>query len=117
MSFVSRIAALLGISTYERAPSGALSLDDAQVEKARERFGGQLSPMPQTRLRWYLADLEGAMAEADVGLLNDAAQLWRAILARRPADGVAVLYLARIEGHAAHGVPEDWDGTFDLDTK
>jgi adenylate cyclase len=45
------------------------------------------------------------------------AQLWRQILARFPGDGVATLYLARIESHIAQGVPDDWDATFDLDTK
>jgi hypothetical protein len=45
------------------------------------------------------------------------AQVWRAILVRRPGDGVAELYLARIERHATQAPPPDWDGTFDLDTK
>jgi adenylate cyclase len=46
-----------------------------------------------------------------------AAELWRSILARHPLDGVAALYLARIESHLAQGVPPEWDGTFDLDQK
>lgn len=45
------------------------------------------------------------------------AGLWRSILAGHPADGVAALYLARIERHLAEGVPAGWDGTFDLDQK
>lgn len=103
--FLDRVAALLGISTYERAPSSALSLDAPAVEKMRENFGGQLSPMPQTRLRWYLADLESAMGEADVGLLNDAAQLWRAM----KRDGVLAGILSTLTGGLV-GLPKRWTG-------
>lgn len=47
-------------------------------------MGGQLQPLPQSRTRWYLDDLELAELEADRGDLSHAAQLVRA--ARK--DGV-----------------------------
>lgn len=74
-SFLRTIRALLGFSAYAAAPSNLPSLDDPRVEAAREQWGGNLAPMPQTRLRWYLADLERAMANADAGDLHMAAEL------------------------------------------
>jgi hypothetical protein len=61
--------------------------------------------MPQTRFRWYLADLESAMHEADVGLLNDAAQLWRAM----KRDAVLAGILATLTGGLI-GLPKHWTG-------
>jgi adenylate cyclase len=43
--------------------------------------------------------------------------LWRALLAQWPEDGIAALYLDRIERHRRDGVSADWDGTLDLDQK
>lgn len=81
----SALGALLGISAYQRPPpSAGPSLDDAQVERLRETYGGQLSPLPQTQTRWYLRDLEAAVHEADVGDISAAARLYRSF--RR--DGV-----------------------------
>lgn len=73
------LTALLGVSAYEAPPNGALpSLDDAGVQRLRENFGGQLALPPQTRTRWYQADIETATLQADGnGDLSLAAQLWR----------------------------------------
>ena len=60
MALKDLVAALLGISTYQAPASKLPSLDDKAVEDMRERFGGQLSPLPTTKTRWYLAELEGA---------------------------------------------------------
>lgn len=76
--------ALLGVSTYEAPKGYGPDLDDDEVEAIRRALGGQLQPIPTTKLRWYLADLERAQANADAGNLLLAAQLWRAM--RR--DGV-----------------------------
>ena len=46
-----------------------------------------------------------------------AASLWREVLARSPGDGVAELYLARIERDRREVLSTDWDGTLDLDQK
>lgn len=40
---------------------------------------GQIAPLPQTQLRWYLADLEVAMRNADAGNLQKAGELWAAM--------------------------------------
>jgi hypothetical protein len=53
-------------------------------------MGGTIQPIPDTQLRWYLADLEVAQAEADAGNLTRAAQLYRAM--RR--DGVLMGLMA-----------------------
>jgi hypothetical protein len=79
-AFRERAAALLGISAY--TPPGNQnepSLDDESVKRIREAQGGNLQPVPTTRLRWYLADLERAQAQADMGNLTLAAQLYRAM--------------------------------------
>jgi hypothetical protein len=71
--------ALLGVSAYEKQDnySGVL-LEDASVKQIREALGGQIQPLPTTKLRWYLADLEIAQHRADAGDLLMAAQLYRA---------------------------------------
>jgi hypothetical protein len=75
-----RAAALLGVSAYEPpSNTNAPSLDDAAVERIRESQGGNLQPLPTTKLRWYLADLERAQMSADTGNLTLAAQLYRAM--------------------------------------
>lgn len=80
-----RIAALLGISAYTVPLKNAgPSLDSPEVERGRERNGGQLAPQSYTRTRWFLADLESAEIMADMGDLSMAAQLMRAVL----KDGV-----------------------------
>ncbi len=77
---VTALAALLGISAYQAPPAALPSLGDSAVDAARERFGGQISPLPTTRTRWYLADLEDAEHAADRGQLSLAAQLMRAAM-------------------------------------
>lgn len=74
-----RIAALLGVSAYTPARGYGPDLNDASVEKIREALGGNLQAIPTTRLRWYLADLERAQAQADAGNLALAAQLYQAM--------------------------------------
>lgn len=81
MGFRETIQALLGISAYQ-LPSEAqtslyANLEDASVKEIREALGGNLQSQPNTRLRWYLADLESAQIAADSGNLRPAAQLWR----------------------------------------
>lgn len=78
------IRSLLGVSAYEPAKGFGPELDDETVERVREAIGGNLQPLPTTKLRWYLADLERAQHNADVGNIEMAARLYRAM--RR--DGV-----------------------------
>lgn len=88
--------ALLGVSAYQSdtAPY-AVDLDDASVNAIRKALGGQLQPIPTTKIRWYLADLESAQAAADGGNLTQAARLYNAM--RR--DGVfAGLLNTRTDG-------------------
>lgn len=87
MALIDHVAALLGVSTYERPAqrrSFAYEPDEAMVAKIREEYGGQLSPMPFSKTRWYLRDIESAERSADQGDLGPAARLMRA--ARK--DGV-----------------------------
>lgn len=71
--------ALLGVSAYEPAKGFGPELDDPSVKAAREAIGGNIQPLPSTRLRWYLEDLEAAQIAADTGFLRMAAQLSRAM--------------------------------------
>lgn len=72
-------AALLSIAAYAIPATRLPGLDDPRVERARDRLGGQLSPQPVTRTRWYQADLERAEHMADGGDLSLAGQLCRAM--------------------------------------
>lgn len=79
-SWKQRIASMLGVSAYQPPPpDGSLRLDSEVIEQIRRTMGGILQQIPVTRLRWYLADLEQAQAEADAGYLQMAAQLFRAM--------------------------------------
>lgn len=78
------VNALLGISAYQRPAPNTVDIDDETVREAREALGGNLQPVIQTKLRWYLEDLERAQAAADAGYPREAARLYRAM--RR--DGV-----------------------------
>lgn len=71
---------LLGVSAYQQGiPGGAGSadIDSPEVKRAREALGGNIQPLPTTRLRWYLKDLESAQEGADAGYLRLASQLYR----------------------------------------
>ncbi len=84
------LASLLGISSYEKPPMPAASLNDKSVVKLRKTMGGQLSPLLTTKTRWYLADLESAIRFADTGDISMAARLCRSM--RR--DGIIAGVLA-----------------------
>jgi hypothetical protein len=93
-SLADRLRALLGVSAYEAPPPGMPSIDDAEIERVRMSMGGQLIPLPQTRTRWYLADLENAVRIADAGDIAVASQLCRSL--RR--DGVLAGLLSTSAG-------------------
>jgi len=73
------LPALLGLSAYSTGKGFGPSLDSPQVVKVREALGGNLSPWPTTKIRWYLADLETAQHNADAGNFRLAAQICRAM--------------------------------------
>jgi hypothetical protein len=99
------LAALLGISSYTAPALYGMSLDDKPVKRMREMMGGQISPLPTTQTRWYLADLERAQHVADTGDLSIAARLCRAM--RR--DGIIAGVLAtRAQGIIA--LPKRFSG-------
>ncbi|MCU0693078.1 MAG: DUF935 domain-containing protein [Polyangiaceae bacterium] len=79
-----RARALLSVSAFDARPPAQGGISDALVERIRLAVGGNLTPLPTTQTRWYLADLESAIRVADSGDLSKAAQLYRAF--RR--DGV-----------------------------
>lgn len=84
---VGVLRSLMGVSVYETPANdilGGVTIDSPSVESTRKATGGILQSPPVTQLRWYLADLELAQAEADAGNLTRASQLYRAM--RR--DGV-----------------------------
>lgn len=63
------VAKLLGIAANQPEP----------WENQSAYFGNHLSPPPQSITRWYLADLEKAIFEADTGDLSRFAKLCRAL--------------------------------------
>jgi hypothetical protein len=79
-----RIAILLGVAAYTATTAIVPSLGDPEVERQRALFGGSLQPVVWSQTRWYLADHETAIAQADAGILGPAARLWRAA----QSDGV-----------------------------
>jgi hypothetical protein len=75
-----RLAALLGLSAYAAPPPGGMpTLDDPRVKQIREKLNGQITPLPQTRTRWYMRDVETGIQLADGGDLTIAGQLYRAM--------------------------------------
>lgn len=100
-----RIAALLGVSAYEAPIIAGKSLDDPDVEQARARLGGQLTPFPITQTRWFLADLERAQQAADQGDLSFAARLYRSMR----SDGVFAGHLSSRTGKAVR-LPKRFSG-------
>lgn len=80
MNLFARLAALLGISAYAAAtPAMGPDIDSPQVKAARERHGGQISPLPITQTRWLHSDLEHAEVLADTGDLSAAGRLMRSV--------------------------------------
>src|SRR5579872_1940250 len=71
--------ALLGVSAYQSAEGFGPQLDDPLVRQVRKGLNGQIQPLPVTRIRWYLKDLENARYAADNGNMQPAAQLYRAM--------------------------------------
>jgi hypothetical protein len=78
VAVLDRLRALLGISAYQPTTRTALALTSGTVERMRRNQGGQIQPLPISRTRWYLADVEAATIAADVGQLGLAAQLMSA---------------------------------------
>jgi hypothetical protein len=71
----------MGLSAYAppKPMAGVFDLDSPNVERLRAALGGNLQPITQTPVRWYLADLETAQHQADQGTMRMPAQLWRAM--------------------------------------
>ena len=95
-SWRDRIASLLGVSAYQGPPLQERSIDDPEVEAARARLNGQLTPFPMIQTRWFLSDLEAAQQAANQGDLSYAARLYRAMR----ADGVFAGHLSARTGRA-----------------
>jgi len=102
-------AALLGVSTYQSAPGYGPTLGDTTIEEALDATQGQLTPLPQTRLRWYIADLETAIHRADDGNLQMAGELWAAM----KRDGTLSGILSTLVSGLVH-LPRRMSGRADI---
>lgn len=69
------VEALMGVSAFQPVEAPGPRITDAVVDEVREAQGGNIQPLPTTRLRWYLEDLDAAQMQADAGYLRMAAQL------------------------------------------
>jgi len=87
-SFVDELTNQLVARTPYDVQRPAYEPDEKLVETIRKLTGGNITPLPQTRLRWYPADVETAMIAADGGDLMQAAQLWRASATDGAVKGV-----------------------------
>lgn len=83
-----KIRALLGISAYAPPAGYGANLDDPVVEKIREALGGNLQPLPNTKSRWYMPDIEAAAHGADGGDLSMIGQLYRAMIRDGACNGL-----------------------------
>jgi hypothetical protein len=102
-------AALLGVSAYQSAPGYGPTLGDTNIEEALDATQGQLTPLPQTRLRWYIADLETAIHRADEGNLQMAGELWAAM----KRDGTLCGILSTLVSGLVH-LPRRMSGRADI---
>jgi hypothetical protein len=99
------LRALLAISAYDRRGPLIAGPSEAELDKRREEFGGQLSLPAATQTRWYMSDLEVAEIRTDIGELALAARLMRS--ARR--DGIyAGVLSTRTDGLV--GLPKRFRG-------
>lgn len=97
--------ALLAVSTYQKQPLGAISLDSKVLDRIREALGGALQPIPFTKTRWFQADLETAQHAADSGDLTWIGQLWRAM----KRDGY-IMGLSETRTAGLVALPKRWRG-------
>lgn len=70
------LASRVGLKDYY-ASYGLLQHEHSPAERALDIIGGQFQPIPFSQTRWYLADLEAAEHNADMGHLAGAARLMR----------------------------------------
>lgn len=68
-SLREHVAALLGVSTYQPPSSDVpgIALTSDIIDRVRRSIGGQLEPLPITKLHWFLPDLEVCQTQADRG--------------------------------------------------
>lgn len=88
VAVTDHVRALLGISAYQPAPPDLPGLTSPQVVRLRKAMGGNIQALPRTQTRWYLAQLESAIYQADQGQIGPAAQLMRAAQADGNFAGV-----------------------------
>jgi hypothetical protein len=83
-------ASLIGLSAYEVQPSAfsGATISEADEERYRKLYGGQLQRQETSTTRWYMSDLEVCETAADQGLLKPAAKLMRAALRDGVISGV-----------------------------
>jgi hypothetical protein len=107
LSLLQRATSLIGKSVYEgfvKAPG--FSLDSDMVTLIRQMLGGNLQTLSTTRLEWFLEDVDIASQAADLGDLEMAAHLTRAM--RR--DPVISGLLATKSGGITR-LPKMWFGS------
>jgi phage gp29-like protein len=86
VSFLARVAVLLGFSAYAKAP--ALTAGAPNEKALRKAMGGQLTRIPTSQSRWYQDQVEAAERAADHGDLERMGRLCRAVRSDGKISGV-----------------------------
>lgn len=83
-----------------------VKVTDSLVEAIREVWGGNLQPLPQTKLEWFQEEVDAASKLADEGDLSQAARLKRACVRDPIINGL----LATKSGGIIR-LPKKWSGS------
>ncbi len=106
MALLDAVARFVGRSVYEgKTPRIGQHIRSAAVERIREILGGNISPVPITRLEWFAEEVDEAREAADRGDLTSAGQLLRALRGDSVISG-----LLRTKAGGCVRLPKKWSG-------
>jgi hypothetical protein len=107
MGLADRVAQLISVSAFaNKGPQIGNKIDSEFVDRMREAFGGNLTSIPQTKLEWFLQEVDEASKLADMGDLKRASQLVRSM----KRDPIISGLLATKSGGIVR-LPRKWSGS------
>jgi hypothetical protein len=108
-NLLARVRTVFARTKYDAPRNYALTLDSPQVESIRQLQGGALAPLPVSKSRWYIADLETAQRSAEYGALQLASRLWDAC----HTDGIFLGVLSTLTQGLVR-LPKVFDGPIEM---